>query len=488
MAKPEGKVTAVLTRMAINAPDGLGWYAAVLAETPHSLPATPRERSALIERVMRLGASGLLPVMAVARTLRRIPDVDTDRLVRLVIRLGDAGQPRREVWSALALCGEPGLDRLERDVWDEPELDGQARALYEVDADRAIAALRFRVFVRGRPVGAADAGALRGFTDQDVEVLAEGLRRNPTNYQLAQILGWTRHDRAREVLLDPALLDHPDEAARVSVLHGLGAYSATRSHRAVDAALVRLARTDPSRTVRMTARTRVEVRGLLSPATQQRLETGGTVDDYTEDPVLGTVTADTFCDLLLTDGPARRLVLAYLERHAELLVPDPDGGNRVADAVAELSTRALRGLCGAETVLSLCAILGEEFVVPALTVLASEAEVNRHGLAAGITRSVPGRRDVYLALARNAGFHPDPLFQMTLRAYDLDPRQRAEILLNLLLTLSTANPASVRVWTDALRELTSAFPERLITGDFMTRMAEATERVLGLLPAAEDPL
>jgi hypothetical protein len=178
--------------------DGLGWYASTLVQVAGAVPDDPEGRRRVVRRVLLLTAAGWLAPIDAARALRALPGADPARVARFLARLADTGLPARQVWTALAWFGEAGRSELGRIARTGQAAAGAASALYAVEPGQAVAAVRDRLFRHGLPVDAADAVVLTHLPDDDVRVLAAGLRRQPDNARLAQNLGWTRHSLARD--------------------------------------------------------------------------------------------------------------------------------------------------------------------------------------------------------------------------------------------------------------------------------------------------
>ncbi|MFJ9897353.1 hypothetical protein ACIQPR_28890 [Streptomyces sp. NPDC091280] len=485
MADPPGRVTRRLRALAASSADGLGWYTGLLAEAPNQVPYSAAEYEVLVARTIRLGAAGLSPPQDVARLLRTGPPSRLPRLVRMLERMIAAGQPARDVWAALALCGEPGLARLDQVVRTERDMEGAARALHEVDPARATDAIRERVLVRDLPVRSVDAGVLKGLTEQDVSLLAENYRRGPADPDRATVLAWTGHRLAKDILVGPEFAGHHDPAVRSVALRALGMRAGFEPDDETDECLLRAALADPIASVRVVARTMVQVRAAHSPTTQAFLDRRATADGLLEEPVLLPVTegVDAFLTRLSGSGPGHRLVLEMLRQHPELLSAPADGaaGERIAHAVDTLVREALEGRRGLDTVTALCDIRGPAFVSAALDALDHDAAGRLHTLALGLLRAAPGREDVFVAGSRHAGLHPHPLTGVAIVLYDLAPGRRAELLLRLLEQLSTPRPEAVRVWSAVLYQLLSQCDdtERL---RLRPRITAATERILLLLP------
>jgi hypothetical protein len=485
MADESGRVTRRLRALAASPADGLGWYTALLAETANNLPLTAPEYEALVARTIRLGAAGLSPPQDVARLLRSGPLSRLPRLVLMLERMIAVGQPERDVWAALALCGEPGLARLDQVVRTQRHMEGAARALYEVDPVRATEAIRERVIARDLLVGSADAGVLKGMSGEDVSALAEKYRRGPADPDRATVLAWTGHRLARDVLLRPEFVGHHDPTVRAVALRALGMRAGFEPDEETDECLLRAALADPDASVRVVARTMVQVRAVHSPTTQAHLDRRATADGLLEEPDLPPVTdgIDAFLARLSGSGPGHRLALEMLRQHPELLSAPTDGGagERIAHVVDELVREALEGRRGLDTVTALCDIRGAAFVSGALDVLGRDTVGRLPTLALGLLRAAPGREDVFVAGSHHAGMHPHPLTGVAIVLYDLASGRRAELLLQLMEQLSASRPEAVRVWSSALYHLLNQCDdtERL---RLRPRITAATERILLLLP------
>jgi len=452
--------------------DDLGWYTALLVESGAGTNAP-----AVIERVIRLGATGLLGPQAVAKVLTGIPGVDLGRVVRLLDRMAVAGSPRREVWNAMALCREDGLDRLERAVTEEAVLDGAATVLFDAAPDRAVSALRDRIIRDGRPIDPSDHVPLTRFDEHDVRALVDRVRVEPSR-ATAQMLGWTEHPLARAELLDDKWRTDPDPAVREAVVNGLRALNGGRADRETDLAIIRYATEDSSEAVRMAARTTAEIRAQLFPSVQvwlhEALPEHVLLADAVSEP--GDWTDAMVADRLRRGGSGLRIALELVIRHRALRAVD-----EIKELVDRLADRATAGAYGIEVVDALQDLLGPPFIARCTAALREDRTGTLHPMALSLTVRGQGDEDAYLAVADYFGRFPMPLAVPALNKFALPAPRRAHLLVQLLESLQSPRSEAVRVWADALQHLQASRFEAEEPA-LRQRIAAATERLLAMLP------
>lgn len=467
----ERRFTNSLRQRVVNGDDELGWYASLLIEAGEGASAPET-----IGHVIRLGACGLLAPEAVAKVLVKIPGVDTQRIVGLLDKLTLAGHPRREVWQGVVLCGTAGLARLETAIAEDDDPAGAATLLHSRAPDRAVSAIRRRVVCDGRLVEASDVTPLRHLEAEDVLVLVERFRAQPTR-GTAQVLGWTEHAVARAELLDVRWRDHPDPAAREAVVNGLRALCGNRMDPEADPVMIDFMREDPSPAVRLAARTTVEIRAAMFPSVRVRLDELVVDARLLEDSPVPKWSTEVVVERLRTRGAGLRMALAFVEAHPDLLSVDA-----VRSALDDIANDAVQGALGIETIFSLNALFGDPFVRRCMAALDDDLVGILHPLAISLSRAVPDDEEVFAAIARHSGRFPSPAGQAALVVYRLSAGQRAHQLLHLLETTRTVRPETVRMWASALRDLPVGRPGPDEPA-LRERLRAVTGHVLGLLPS-----
>ncbi|MEV5632070.1 hypothetical protein [Micromonospora tulbaghiae] len=471
----------------LHGEDELGLLAQSMADNQARLPTDCGRRSALIETVVALGKAGVVPPKTTTYFMVQRRDLSSEQVVAAMLELGRSGIGSRDVWPALTVAGPAGLAALERIAWEDREAPGGAiAALASVDRERAVKAAQHRLFVLGRAVEDADAAVLGYLPDEAVYLLAEGYRRSPGNPWLAKNLGFTANPIAKRVLVNPAWRKHPDSEVRQAVTHGLGTFLSGGHDRDVEAALLWTLEHDADRSVRVTARARLEVRGIISPQTSSSLDNQVGFETAHRDPVIIPPEqgggAASVVELLRVGGPGRRwaleLLLSDSQLRAELARPDAHGPT--VDALRVLERRALRGEVGVETVTALLDLGGDRFASSALDAVATDESGRTTPTAHALWRHLPDRVDVYAALCVHAGKHRHPLITAGLVTYDLDPLVGARVLVEKLRGLREPAPGAVRVWCSTLAVLR----DRKLTGaqfaEMRASLRQAIQHVLVL--------
>ncbi|MFD4640764.1 hypothetical protein ACFWN2_25845 [Lentzea sp. NPDC058436] len=413
-----------------------------------------------------------------AKVLVRIPGVDLARTVRMIDRLGVVGHPAREIWQAMALCGEDGLVRLEQAVADEPDPNGAGKLLYEAAPDRGVTALRDRIVRNGHAVESSDCMPLRHFDENDVRVLIDRFTSHPDRSN-AQLLGWTGHDLARAELLDGKWRGHPDPAAREAVVNGLRALCPRRPDKDADLAIIGFLTDDLSPTVRLTARNTAEIRAHMFPSVQVWLDQAVPEQLLLEDTAVNSSvewTSDVVADRLRNGGSGLRMALELVRQRPDLLAV-----GEIKDLVDRVANETLAGTHGIEVIYMLHDLLGMPFVQRCTAALNEDRSGVLHPLALSLSLKVSGDEDVYTAVAQHFARFPEPIAQPALANYRLPPTQRAHHLVDLLESLRAPHTEAVRMWAGALQDLQISRLDADEQG-LRRRIASVTEHLLSLLP------
>lgn len=467
--------------------DDLGLLAQSMADCQARLPADPGRRAALIDTVVALGMAGIVPPRTTTYFLAQRGDRSSEQIVAAMLELAEAGIASREVWPALAAAGPAGLAVLERTACEDRDAPGGAiAALASADRERAVKAAQHRLFVLRQAVEDADAAILEHLPDEAVALLAEGFRRLPGNAWLAKNLGFTENPIAKQVLVDPAWRTHPDGKVRQAVTHGLGTFLSGGHDADVEAALLWSLEHDADRSVRVVARGRLEIRGIISPQTSSTLEDQVSFETAHRDPEVTPPEqgggAASIVELLRVGGNGRRWALAILlsdpRLREELARADAEGPT--ADAVRDLERRALRGEVDVVTVTALFDLGGDRFVSSALDAVAADESGKTSATAFALWRHLPDRVDVYAVLCGHAGKHQHPLITEGLVTYDLDPLVRARVLVDKLHGLLEPAPGAVRVWCATLAVLRNRQLTAEQFTEVRTELRQAVRHVVAL--------
>ncbi|WP_162890182.1 NACHT domain-containing protein [Streptomyces olivoreticuli] len=463
-------VTEVLRSLALDGRDGLGWFATAFASAGAGMPPDSTARRAIVERIWTLQHAGFVTPVRLANVLALVPEGSPEEIAKILLD----SPPTLEKWEALAWCGEPGRSALTEAIESAAGTHGAAAALYKVDPEAAVAAVRRRL-ANLLPVSCDDATVLRALENTDVVRLAELYTDQPDAVHWAENLGWTKHPMARQVLLDPALLQDPNPAVRQAALAGIWAYADNDLDTEVFEIISTVALAHEDRTMRIHARECLRIVALSVPWVEEAIahDLPSLFDDATE-PEL--VTLDTLAARLRTVGPATLKTVVMLVEEPRLIQ------GPVPEALAELTAKVLRGELDVEISHYVAVIERAEFAQAACAWLSDKSldnGANLSRLALGLLFANQGDPDIYAAVVDYTGRHPQPLLEAGLKVAGQDPLGQVEILLAALSSLGQADQAKVQVWSDVLRGLLLKVPATA-RRNLLPRCAAVTEHVLEL--------
>lgn len=455
-AEPEhGVISSTLTSLTTTTPDPLGWYCTTLVAGRASQTHRPLLASEIHEQLTRQHAFGAVPTRDFAIWSARLADADYDALTRWLLSPDVVESTAdRDRWEALTWCGDPGRASLTATIIGDAQAQGAASVLRHRDPNAAAHALRRRI-VNGHPVGAPDAPVLRDFDPEGVDYVVDRFLSDVTSPIAAALAGYTRSGRAYRALNNPNLLAHEDHNIRLAALEGLTCWYGYDVSHAFVRFLIRAASVDSDHTIRIRARSHLDVVRLFVPWVGRLVaENLGAI--HADTPSASeSRTLDELAASLVGQRAGREKAITMLAEEPRLI------RGPVAEALTAVTALALTGRLSATETSTVLKIGGADVIQIAMDRLRTHAEPHElQNLATGLClASDDGDAQAFEALATYAGRHPAVLTEALLRTHATAHATRIHHLWSLATgEAGSPNRKARELWLNVTRKLLLELP------------------------------